>query len=192
MAEGVDKLSFVKDMVIKETQDIRDRVFNELVILPSQDRKQLPEEIFVREFLPYFRGEPVPEGRPNMMATWIGIAGSATAEVTIMDEKGQPLFNIPPVLDTTFLSAKRSDNVLEHYDRIVDHSNLIANNLPQEATVFLENALTNKINGMVVDRPSMNMQSRWEAIFKRYYAPVEEVADTSSDPEQSPLADEEY
>lgn len=185
-------MSFVKEMVLRETREVQDYVFTELVEKAAMDRRQLPEEIFVKEFLPYFAGEPVPEGRQNTMALWIGIAGSPTAEVTVINNKGEALFNVPPVLDTSFLAAARSNNVLENYDRIVDHSNLISNNIPDAGSTFLETALTDKLKQMTANRHPSDAQDRWQDIIKRYRHTDTDQAQQPADQQHSALSDEVY
>jgi len=71
--------------------------------------KKIPEPVFREIFMPYLVGDKVPNAENDVLAHWIGLVGSATDPADIVDTKGDTLFQVPPVYDTSDLSTIRSE-----------------------------------------------------------------------------------
>ena len=66
-------------------------------------RAQFPEALFVQWFIPLWAGEIEPSEMMNTY-TWINkVAGDERTPVDIVDEHGEVLFTVPPLLDTSIL-----------------------------------------------------------------------------------------
>lgn len=61
----------------------------------------IPEHVFVGYFLPSFLGGTQ---NPNWVAEWVGIAGTPSSEVSVVDPQGNILYQVPPLLATQNLS----------------------------------------------------------------------------------------
>lgn len=172
-------MSFVRKIFEEESNRVRETVFNSLVVEPGTIKQKISEEIFVKEFLPYFEGKPIPESRQNILAIWIGIAGSPISEVTVVDSSGNPLYDVPPIFDSSFISASREGIVTNNYDHITEHAALISNNIPQAGSSFLNSELQKKLEGISEHSNHSRNYERWRAIFNRYNnSTVNEAKDT--------------
>jgi hypothetical protein len=120
----------------------------------------LPEHIFKGYFLPGFLGQ-----NPNKswLAQWIGIAGSPSAEVSVIDSAQRELFRVPPILLSKDVLFRASRHEIGH---IVQHSVKLQNTLQGKDT-YLYQSMANKARE--VSSPSMNGAiARWREIFSRY------------------------
>ena len=146
------------------TQDItvkRDIIFTGL--LENVQVNQIPENIFVRYFLPRFTGQIQDQ---DWLVKWISIAGTPMAEVAVIDDVGrQELFRVPAVLYTRNLLLK--NNTVNMFD-IFGRYEQIKKNIPQSATSFLFQALNAKKQELQQDYNSDKVQQTWYEILSRY------------------------
>ena len=153
----------------KQTQlEIQSNMIFDALVSES-DNKVLPESFFKEHFLPFFSGVIPVNNKNKMLTYWIGIAGTPTNEVDIVDDNtGELLFTVPPVVNTTSLNVKASVRG-ESYWSMLDHHSLLSNNAPHLADSFLNKALESKINadGDVVSNIEV-ASDKWNIIFKRY------------------------
>lgn len=83
--------------------------------------KQIPEPVFKEIFMPYLIGDKVPTAENDVIAHWVGLVGSAVDPAEIINTKGDVLFTVPPVYDTSDLTTVRSEKgmafatIFEHY-----------------------------------------------------------------------------
>jgi hypothetical protein len=83
--------------------------------------KKIPEPVFREIFMPYLVGDKVPSAENDVLAHWVGLVGSGTDPADIVNTKGETLFQVPPVYDTSDLSTVRSEKgmgfatIFEHY-----------------------------------------------------------------------------
>lgn len=94
-----------EDLIAKQSRILQERlsatintIHDQLVSTKSSEKSRLPESIFVRDFLPYFSGEVAVTAKDEVIAIWAGVAGSPYAEVTIIDARGDALFDVPPIM----------------------------------------------------------------------------------------------
>lgn len=66
-------------------------------IVDQVESNQLPEKLFVDNFLPVFSGKVKMEDNNQAIVAWIAIAGSPVASVDIIDSSGKVLFTVPPI-----------------------------------------------------------------------------------------------
>lgn len=158
----VDNLK--KDLIEKENL-----FFREILDETNFARTKLPEEVFVKNFLPYFSGQSSIKDNPQIVPTWISIAGSPMAEVDVVDATGQVQFTVPAFYDTTVVNATRQSRAGSDIGLIVNQYTQEKNNLPQTAETHVVQHLSQK--GQEIVQPSVNFQDnqkKWITIFERY------------------------
>lgn len=83
---------------------------NELIDTVTEPLKKVPEPVFREIFLPYFTGEKQPSKEMDAFSHWMGLVGSPTSAAEVVDHKGDVLFTVPPMVDTSRLDpAKRGE-----------------------------------------------------------------------------------
>lgn len=157
-----------KNLAMQTIAKDTDSIFNALVVEPKRSVAVLPEEQFKNYFYPYFSGEAKLEDNPEVLPSWVSIAGSPMAEVNIIDNGGNVLFSVPPVFDSSIIeNVKR--NLGESFSDIYAQYKMHSNNLPIVGDKFLADALSNKLPKVL--KASGNLtgnQQRWNEIFHRY------------------------
>lgn len=141
-------------------------IADELLIHASNDVPKLPENIFVAHYLPLFSGEQSLVGNSDLIDTWLGIAGSRTGEVAIIDQKGQELFRVPPIMDTSHINVVDRDEGKSFAD-ITAMSMLYSQNIVSQGEQYLNQNVNEKI-GTLVGPPKDQNKERWDAIMRRY------------------------
>lgn len=143
---------------------------SEIVEDAQHNRSKLPEPLFREHFLPFFSGASPIEGRSDVITKWIGVAGSPTAEVDVINEQGQSLFTVPGYYDTTVIDAmSRSLGKENTLSTIINVYSQQMTNIPQIAETEVRKNLDVKKDSLI--QPSKNYQNnreRWEAIFSHY------------------------
>lgn len=81
---------------------------NGLLTEVDTGNRPIPEPVFREIFLPYFTGQVKPTTDEDAFAHWIGLVGTATEEVPIVNAAGEVLFNVPPLLDTGILKPGKT------------------------------------------------------------------------------------
>ncbi len=155
--------------ILKEVASVAAVIKEGLLDNQNKYAKRLPEAVFVTYFLPRFAGEVVPDDKP-WIRDWVAIAGSAMAEVVIVDEANKELYAIPPIMDTSFINLAPKDFFSPTLHGAVTQSLRIAANTPTAGQQHLDEALVKKIDD--VFDPTLNKRSeneqRWLSIFDRY------------------------
>jgi len=131
----------------------------------------LPETLFKEHFLPFFSGDKL-ENVNEVLADWVKIAGTPMSEVTIIDDTGNKLFNVPALMNTNILDVVKPvnqgglDKVFVEYTK--NKGNILANP---------ENTLNNMLNTQFKARFSKenfkDADDRWRTIVERYKKPQE-------------------
>ena len=130
---------------------------------------KLPERIFIQSFLPFFCGETKLEQQPDVLVLWYGIAGSPSSEVEIIDNKGDTLFRVPALIDTSIINPIRSDknnisfadiiNATAHYDTTTP---ILGERLLLQNLSVKEKEIQSKSSQFTEN------EKRWYDIFVRY------------------------
>lgn len=66
---------------------------------------KIPENVFKELFYPYLIGDKESSDDNQVLAHWCGVVGSASQEVDIVNVKGDVLFTVPPVYDTSVIAT---------------------------------------------------------------------------------------
>jgi hypothetical protein len=154
--------TITKEVLLKRGQEL----FDALVVKPTNFSKQLPEYRFVNTFLPYFCGEKNIEDQPTFFTTWISIAGTPANEVSIIDNNGKILFNVPPLMDTSVINKTNTGTSIS---KIIETFLMHSAVLPQNGTNFLNKHIDNKIDDLSKESTDfLDYNKRWNDIFVRY------------------------
>lgn len=145
----------------------------DLKSVTSGDRARFPERYFVGIFLPYFAGDAQPAYPQADMGMWISrVAGSPFAEVDIVNEQGEVIYVIPPMLDRAALDSRPAG------DRSVPLEHVIktAEQLHRMSPLQGENYITQKLteHALVMRAPSNVLRNleTWNRIFQANGRPV--------------------
>ena len=154
----------IKSAILKDNERTGRVVFDAL--LNNVEKNVLPESIFKNYFLPCFLGLRTDQRTINWMAEWVSVAGTAMSEVTIIDDNTRvPLFDVPPILNTTALYLHKTEGDLG--DIFARHKN-ITNNSPTAGLNFLIAALNSKSVDLSTSIDHGGILDRWVDIMKRY------------------------
>ena|ERR1035437_5335183 len=151
-----------------EASGMLDDIYDSLVV--GIDVRKLPENIFVRDFLPYFAGVKPITTRDKVLATWFTISGGATASVHIVDnhDANKILFTVPGLINTSVINVTDREMGKSLCD-IMQMYRLQKEVLPQIGEAYLNRATEDRAKSIAtipVDMP-VN-QSVWATIFSRY------------------------
>lgn len=162
------------DVLRRET----DKTFEALVIEPSREKARIPEQIFKEAFLPYFSGQENTADNPDVLPMWVGIAGSPSSEVSVVDPSGNVIYDVPALMDLTIIDSSRR-KLGESLATIYSQYELHSNQLPVVGERYLANAMEKKTPTLF--KPSEKFAEnaqRWNAIFDRYGMKIAVVSET--------------
>lgn len=183
----------LEDLVIQQKKGELNQamaVFHSSLVSNVQNNK-LPESVFVQLFLPYFSGTPFPDNR-NVIAEWIGIAGTPMSEVDIINDQGAVLYSVPSLFNTDMLQVANKKAGLAIGD-IVDNYKLRDQHVRGSGERYLSHAIEEKLHTMLPEQPNKNpFTARWADIHQRYGIQTNEAASTPVTKTNVPDDDLEY
>ena len=92
----------IKEVREKAQADITN-IFDNITV---PDITSLPEEVFVHTFLPLFHGDVKDiETRTILTQDWVNIAGGPSEEVSIVNNKGEEIYKVPPIFNSSAISV---------------------------------------------------------------------------------------
>lgn len=145
-----------------------DKTFEALVVEPQREKARVPEETFKNYFLPYFSGQANISENADVLPTWVGIAGSPSAEVSIIDQAGNVLFDVPAIMDLSVIDTSRR-KLGESLANIYSQYELHSNQLPVVGERYLADAMNKKTPTLFKESEQYAQNSnRWNGIFERY------------------------
>ena len=150
-------------------------------LLEGFERNKLLEPIFRQYFLPFFTNSVAPSPENNAYAYWVGVAGSPTSEVDVVDEAGNVLFTVPALLNTNSLeilqNRHRGPSVKDMYLEYAQMSQGLA----PVATNVWNRGLYEKMQDIITtDNPAMQSdREKWKKIYQ-YYGLTPAIASQSS------------
>ena len=149
---------------VEELTNEIDKLYKGLIGEPK-DISIISEDDFVTGFLPYFAGEIPIESNKDFMATWIGIAGTPSSEVAVVDRSNHELFRVPAIIPTTKLKASSNGemfNILEEYSNRSNQFQNIGNKFLASATKDIPETIAQDLENNETDK------ERWASILTRY------------------------
>jgi hypothetical protein len=138
-------------------------------IVEGNTRNKIPEQVFKQNFLPYFSGNVESARGRNIMAEWIGVAGTAMSEVDVVGNNNEILFTVPALFDTNVIDiTKRA--LGQGMGDIIEDYNLRKESTPIGAMNMLNNNLGHKLSEIIHDDVPQRMTTaeRWINIMGRY------------------------
>lgn len=129
---------------------------------------KIPEEVFRHHFLPHFSGKPDENPKRNVVAEWIGVAGTAMSRVDVTNEKGETLFTVPPIMDSNIIDlnkvgGKRLGDLLGEYNL---HR---LNGLRGADQRYMNNTIQPHLNSITTGESGADVaQSEWSKVFGYY------------------------
>lgn len=143
-----------------------DEIFNNLNTVTKESITALPEEVFVRNFLPFFAGEPVAD--TINLNVWFGIAGNPYMPVNVVDKSGVVLYTVPAFFDRGAVDISRVDNRASPLHHVLKTAEQLNRVHPKRAEAYFEQQL-NMRNMTNLDKALHDRNAQiWEDIFKRY------------------------
>jgi len=137
--------------------------FEELVQVPINST--IPEQVFVEYFLDFFRSGMVNDANNILGIKWVELSKSPFNPVDVIDNAGNYLYTVPPMIMKPDLTGKPIGDV--NFGKIASTFELKNNRLPADAT----NYLNNQLNGLdqQIQGPDIGMITKqWEFIFAKY------------------------
>lgn len=157
LKEYSDKL---KDTKREKVKDQINSIYNDLIVI---ENAKLPEDIFVEHFLDHFRYGGGDISNP-LNIKWIELSGSVYNEVDIIDDLGNIIYTVPPLLDRATIDE---ESVKLNFSNIAATYVLKSNNLASVGTNYLNNKIGN-LDKMVESNSNNMYAARWANIFTRY------------------------
>lgn len=177
------------DAAEQQVKDSIDFHFDALVVKPNREINKLPESIFIQVFLPFFCGEKLITDEKDILVKWVSIAGAPTKEVQIIDDNGNDLFIVPPLMDSTIIDIK-NEGQGQPFLSIISNYELHKNQLPVVGENYLKNSIDERMKTLTKDSTAHELnEKQWNNIFIRYNKIDGPNADESSDTNK--LSDDE-
>lgn len=169
------------------------QTFEALVVEPSREKSRIPEQTFKDHFLPYFSGQANVSDNPDVLPMWVGIAGSPSSEVSVVDQSGNVLYDVPAIMDLSIIDSSRR-KLGESLSSIYSQYELHSNQLPVVGERYLVEAMERKTSTLFKESEQFtNNSKRWNNIFERYGIKQEEpVVEKKSLPKSGEDLDVEY
>ena len=144
------------------------KIHASLCTLTDDDTPKLQEHYFISHFLDYFTGEKKLSDNPEVMPTWLAIAGSPITEVGIVDdnELDKILFRVPGIYDTSLVDPLK-DSEQPSLARIFSAHAVESNHIKPVADRVLLGRLLNKADEHTAEIDN-SKEARWLEIFARY------------------------
>ena len=165
---------YIKEAVERKRADLVDTIndiHSTLTNISSLSKPRIPEEIFLKELLPFACGElDSPEARNEFRNRYLNLFGGLNIPVDVIGKRGELLFTIPPIVTTEFLTMIRGDDSVS-FAEIVRYGALLGTRTSHAQTNHLVSSLGQK--GDEIARQQQMFGSKlgfdaWVDIFKRY------------------------
>jgi len=159
--------SFTKE--IAKIDEESERAFiNDLIDAVTTPPKKIPEPVFREIFLPYFTGERKPDPNNSAIAHWIGLVGSASDPADIVDVKGDVLFQVPPMYDSSVIDTRRNSKDAKNFATIFSVYEEEARVHPALGKKFLVEELSKKADVTIPEDMAEKSKYSWDPVLKYY------------------------
>lgn len=140
----------------------------------------IEENKFRVNFLPLFTNQLPEKLVPTATSAWVGgVAGTSTTPVHVVDNDGQILFTVPPILDTGRITITDG----RHFTHMASAYTMLQTNRPEQAEQLLQEEITSALeNSLEIDT-----SDRLEAMLHYYNMLPDTVAEQQ--PQQDVLSD---
>ena len=132
------------------------------------NNNQMPEEVFVEKFLPYFAGYFNNQAN-ELVVNWWAVAGNLFKEVDLIDSLGNVLKVVPPLIDRNVLSSEPVNKAgILPIDAVIDNIRNTGTNLPVVAASKEYAELQARYSKKLANKASPELQKRWIDFLKSY------------------------
>lgn len=164
---------------IENLQKVADEAYD--ILVAKKENKRIPEDVFTHHFLNFFTGKGEVNPGRNVVAEWVGIAGSVTNAVDVYDKDHpeQTLFTVPPIMDTSNIqvSTARGKSLSELH---LEHS-IVKNSFPGAGSRFVQTTMVDKAKNIAGVHPDMTKsEQQWVAIHERYFGEQKQTQNQST------------
>jgi len=164
LKEYSEKLTTIKTEAVKEQIN---EVANELLLV---ENAKLLESVFVEYFLDHFKSGQN-DIHSALTLKWIELAGSPFNEVDIVDDNGNIIYSVPPIM-----ARPNIDEAVENMDfnNIMATYQLKKNNIAALGANYINTQLNNVGKNIKADNKNIYTE-RWLSIFNRYIEQEEHI-----------------
>lgn len=106
LKEIADKFT---EQISKVDMKVESDFINGVLEAITTPKVKIPEPVFREIFLDYFTGEKVPSKTEDAISHWVGLVGSATESAEVVNVKGEVLFEVPPMYDSSRVNTVKDD-----------------------------------------------------------------------------------
>lgn len=152
----------------------------------TEDVRVISEEIFLRDFLPFFSGQSKPPEaeRETLLAYWLQFAGTPFTPVDLHNAQGAVVYRVPPLQDRHAVITSVG-NRLSRAQRQADEKALMS---PRFGEQIMQNEYKDRAGRFMRSEANPALVKAWQELFA-YYGVIKNVApgtisrtaDTSSD-----------
>jgi hypothetical protein len=148
-------------------------VYKALIDIDPKTYPSIPENVFVKLFLPLFVGEAT-ENEEVSISMWTKNAGNLFTPVNVIGGRGEILFTVPPIVNRDaimpFTGAPDGMRVTSMMNVAASYSQYMMQN-PALAEQFIDAELTKR--ALVMSNPPSALKDleTWNEIFVRYGRP---------------------
>ena len=125
----------------------------------------VPEDIFVNNYLDYFKNIKNQTEESPLYVQWVNIAGSVFEEVDLVNSKGEVVATVPPLVAKTGIEVDLLDQV--PFSEIGHGYTMLHTKGGDRADTFLRTELSG-LPKCVKSSPAKEHAKRWVKLFKRY------------------------
>jgi hypothetical protein len=183
MDTSVNRVDTVGDEIRRAATIRTNALMRDFAMMLSDSRKRIPENIFRRHFVAFFSGVKSAYDA-ELLEHWYKIAGTPYEEVDLVDERGNVVATVPPVLDRDSIPIVATRQPGMSVDFALDNEAQQATLSPRLATTRLATTLTEKFVNPSEGRKAA-LSQRWEELLKRYEADIPKEKKTSSESDNS-------
>lgn len=123
------------------------------------------ESIFVNSYLDYFKNIKTSDPNSPLYLNWINIAGSVYNEVHLVNDKGEVVATVPPLVARNSIETDNLENV--GFEEKAKHYNLLKGVDGDRAKNFLATELS-ALPKFIKPVTAQDEAKRWVALFNRY------------------------
>lgn len=154
-----DLLKRADDIAYQQVVEKTNAIFN---ALGEPIKGKFPAHLFKEQFLPFFSGQVQMTPDNDFIAHWITIAGSASSEVELLGADGRVVAVVPPIVDTSIISAEANVDTKEFSD-ITAESEMLSGQSPVLAKNYFYRELSRKGETLIDNNTSEVLNAREQA-----------------------------
>lgn len=161
---------FDEETELKNLESEIHRISNLIDEQAEQNLVRITERQFREVFLPFFAAD---EHLPYKVdaGNWEKIAGSPFREVIVVNEYGQPLFKVPPLLNREAVNVYQQEGH-DSMNEVLGRANNLFSIHPAKGKSFLNMHFSKRLSETRGNPKILETINIWNQIFKRYNRPL--------------------